>query len=347
MSQTNNEKAFISNEIATYMTNNRLLAFSDRLNPASLENYAGIHAKGEKGEDGRKVYSTIGILASDFTKGKGANNIKAEANISPAEARFIFHWVQIGLGTLNGTILKTTKIFGQPDAQGYAPVRNLSIWRASKDNEGKDRGAPWAISIENGVGIKASNAAGGFYCKPKSFRSERAVTVYCSDQDFFSLMSQVVAYINVWENAYGPKLIREGRLALEQARAEYAAEKAHNPQDSYPAHHNQDAPHGYNGHGAAPAPPPVSQGAYPQSTPQPQVHNNAPPQGHGTTMTLDQARAVVIPFGKSAGKTFGQLESSNPGGLDWYANTYTGTNEELRLGARVILANLPPLQKAS
>jgi hypothetical protein len=320
MEQQNSERVYINDEICTYMTNNKLLAFKDRLNPASSTNYACIHAKGEDGADGRRVYSTIGILASDFSKGKGENNIKTEANISPAEARYVFHLVEQGLGVFDGIIFSSEKIFGKADPQGYSQVRKLVIGRASMDNEKKPRKSPWYVIVENGVGIKASNANGGTYCKKDSYKCERKVFVYFTDMDFYCYLSQVVAFINTWEVTFGSKVIREGRAAFEAVKAEYAAEKANTPQ-------NQEAP-----------PPQAA-----QPPPSPQSSQTPPPQGD-TKMTLEDARAVLISVGKHSGKTLGQLEKEWPAGLNWYFTAYHGNDERLRAGASVIASSL---QKAS
>ena len=336
MSQQSGEKVYVNNEITTYMTDKKLLAFRDRLNPTIPLNYACIHAHGDEGENGRRIYSTIGILARDFSNGKGENNIKTEANISPAEARYIFARAQAGLGFYDGIVFASEKIFGQPDENGYAPVRKLTIGRIHADKDKKPRNYPWCVTIENGVGIKDHNSNGGSHCRKDSFVSQSKVGVFLTDQEFFCHLSKVVSFINIWEITYGAKLIKEGHAALEAAKAEHAAENGYDlptgTGDNYQGGYNNQGSGAYNNQ---PPAPPRQQQNQPAPPSQP-----SQPQGNGQSMTLEQARAVLIDMGIHKGKTLGQLESEKPKGVSWYVNSYTGKNEQLRNGARVITAYL-------
>jgi len=334
MSQQNGEKIYVNNEISTYMTDKKLLAFRDRLNPTIPLNYACVHAHGDESDNGRRVYSTIGILARDFSNGKGENNIKTEANISPTEARYIFARVQMGLGTHDGVIFSSEKIFGQPDENGYAPVRKLNIGRFHLDREKKLRTYPWCVTVENGVGIKDHNSNGGSHCRKDSFISQSKVGVFLSDQDFFCQISKVVSFINVWEMAYGAKLIKEGHAALAAAKAEHAAENGYDM--STGADNNGYSGHGNQGAGENNPPPAQPQ----QPTNQSQTNQPSQPQGKGQSITLEQARTVVIDMGIHKGKTLGQLEREKPNGVSWYVTSYTGKNEQLRNGAKVIAAHV-------
>jgi hypothetical protein len=341
MSQQNGEKIYVNNEITTYMTDKKLLAFRDRLNPTIPLNYACIHAHGDEGENGRRVYSTIGILARDFSKGKGENNIKTEANISPAEARYIFARAQAGLGSYDGIIFASEKIFGQPNENGYSPVRKLTIGRIQAETDSKPRHSPWCVTIENGVGIKDHNSNGGSHCRKDSFVSQSKVGVFLTDQEFFCHLSKVVSFIDIWEITYGAKLIKEGHVALEVARAEHATENGYD----LPIDTDNNCQGGYNNQGA---------GAYnnqPQAQPHQQQNQSTaqsqPGQqpNNGQSMTLEQARAVLIDMGIHKGKTLGQLESEKPKGVSWYVNSYTGKNELLRSGARVISEHIDYIAK--
>ncbi|MCL2621128.1 MAG: hypothetical protein FWD97_09375 [Defluviitaleaceae bacterium] len=458
MSQPKVEKIYIDNEITKYMTSKKLLAFSDRLNPAPFTNYARIHAKGDIIEGGRRAYSTIGILASDFSGGKGEKNIKAEANISPAEARYIFQRVQMGLGAMDGVIFSSEKIFGNPNAQGYSTVRKLNIGRSVRDGKGEYRKAPWYVVVENGVGIKAYNGQGGSYCQSGSYKRECQVLVYLTDQDFYCDMAQVVAFIDVWEITHGTKLIRDGRVALDSLRTEQAVEQNSGAQTPQSNHHNhppqthpqashqippqegqvqaqpteerqheypsqtppspqlphqnqhqvpptqhptqyqqanvtpQQEPHqgqsyqvtqqqhqAYQGQSAQTPPQhphtpsshkqsqeqphqgqtqqpskeatQIDSVSRPQQPPQPMSQQEPPPQPTSnqpqrpaqpqttqSTMTLEQARAVIISTGNHKGKTLGQYEKEYLKGVAWYAETYSGNDEHLREGARIIVA---------
>jgi len=318
-----------------------------------VSDYARIHAKGDAGVGGKKLYSTIGILASDFSKGKGEKNVKADANISPPEARYIFEWVKKGLGTLDGVVFSSEKIFGNADGNGYAPVRKLTIGRSINDNSGKPRNAPWYVIVENGVGEKAHNSNGGTYCKSGSYKRENQVFVYLTDQDFYCQMSAVVEFIGIWEIAYGAKLIREGHLALQHAIAQNAPtndaqeeappthHQAHQeapqhtpPPPTQPQQHQSQTPQPPQ-HKPSQSPPPTAQASQPpqQTTPQPS------PQQPQAVITIEEARNLVISVGKHKGKTLGALEYECPSDVDWYVTEYYGNNDKLRGAAGVIMAN--------
>ena len=306
------DKIYIDNEICTFKTTKKLLAFSDRLNPATPVNYANLHAKDERDEQDRRVKSTIGILASDFSNGKGNANIKAQANITAAEARYIYACVEKGLGTLNGEIFSSEKIMGTPDERGYAIVKKLSIRRSSKNSKGEPQNSPWIVTVDNGKSLKVNNPNGSAYAQSGTYQSHSKVMIFLTDQEFFCLLAEVVAFISVWEVTFGPKVMREGRAMLDEAKAAHAAEQAKNPKP-------QQA--------AKPTPPPA-----------PQRQNVAPSTPVNTGgMTLAQAMAVKVIFGKHKGRTMGEMEAESPTGVDWYINTYSGKSEIHRQAAQVII----------
>jgi len=251
----------------------------------------------------------------------------------------------MGLCMLDAVIFSSEKIFGTPDANGYAPVRKLTIGRASKDKDGKERKSPWYVIAENGVGIKANNANGGAYCQSGSYKCERKVLVYLTDQDFYCLLAQVVSYINIWEMTYGAKLIREGRAALETAKAEHTAVQSENQQNQPPVNNagnaNNATSHQANNNSA----PGANNNAVPQTPPN-NASANQTPQHNTTIMSLDQARAVLIDIGKHKGKTLGQLETEWPNGISWYINSYHGDNESLRNGANIIMTHIAQKKSA-
>ena len=63
------------------------------------------------------------------------------------------------------------------------------------------------------------------------------------------------------------------------------------------------------------------------------------------SMTLDEAKAVVIDVGYHKGKTLGVLAMQKPGDLEWYVKNYTGRNMALKAGA-ILLVNAA-MQKVS
>lgn len=55
-------------------------------------------------------------------------------------------------------------------------------------------------------------------------------------------------------------------------------------------------------------------------------------------MTLEDAKAYVIPVGAYKGKTLGELCIEKPGAISWYIDSYRGKNNMLRAGAKLLLA---------
>lgn len=216
----NTSEDYISNQIAVYKNSKTLLEFQDKLKVAPIASYAHIHACGEKGADGRRVHSLIGILMKDYSKGTGDKAVTVCANISPKEAKFILSRLTAGFQEYT---FQQDKIFGDKDEQGYAKVSKVRIIRATKDSKGAARKLPWYVEVENGKGIPQNNANGGTYMKPNSFVSAGKVYANLSDLDLFNLLSSVSSYIDCWEHAIAPSLITKAKNAV---TARHAAQKA-------------------------------------------------------------------------------------------------------------------------
>jgi len=207
---------YISSQIAVYKNSKTLVEFRDKLKTAPLESYAHIHAGGEPGEDGRKKHSLIGILMMDYSKGTGDKALTVQANISPEEARFILSRLTAGFQEY---VFQQDKIFGDRDASGYSQVTKLRIIRAVKDTKGNDRKLPWYIEIENGKGIPQKNANGGTHMKANSFVTTAKVYANLSDLDLFKLLSRVSSYIDAWEKAVAPPLIKLAKNTMAERQA--------------------------------------------------------------------------------------------------------------------------------
>ena len=62
--------------------------------------------------------------------------------------------------------------------------------------------------------------------------------------------------------------------------------------------------------------------------------------GNQSSMTVEEASNVICNCGLYRGKTLGEIARSGEDGiqnLKWFVNSYRGRNEELRIGARVLL----------
>ena len=208
---------YISNQIAVYKNSKTLVELQDKLKVASINSYAHIHADGEPGEDGRKVHSLIGILMKDYSNGTGDKAVTVTANISPEEAKFILSRLTAGFQEY---IFQQDKIFGEKDSKGYAKVSKVRIIRATKDSKGTVRKMPWYIEVENGKGIPKKNASGGTYMQANSFVSVGKVGANLSDLDMFKLLSRTSSYIDSWEKAIAPPLIKLAKNTLANRQAE-------------------------------------------------------------------------------------------------------------------------------
>ena len=207
---------YISNQIAVYKNSKTLIEFQDKLKIASIGCYAHIHADGEPGADGRRRHSLIGILMKDYSNGTGDQAVTVTANISPEEAKFILSRLTAGFREFN---YQQDKIFGEKDSEGYSKASKIRIIRAVKDAKGNARKLPWYIEIENGKGIPQKNSTGGTYMKANSFVSEGKAYTNLSDLDLFRLLSRVSSYIDSWEKAAAPPLIKTAQNTMESRRA--------------------------------------------------------------------------------------------------------------------------------
>lgn len=217
------EQAYINKQITKYMTNKGLIEFIDNMNPASVENYAHIHAVKEESEDGGRIYSRIGVVIQDYSNGSGDKCIRVKASLQPEEIRFFYNAAlhmtrDFNFPALNdnGTASYQTKIFGKPDAEKRSQVTKFRMARQAVDKNGEVRKIPWVFEVHNGTGIKVPTKTGGFYMKGESFKLEGKAHILMSDFDFFTQISKVARFIDIWEIAMGANLIRQGRKTLEE-----------------------------------------------------------------------------------------------------------------------------------
>ncbi len=226
----NNKENYVSRQISVYKTGKALIEFNDKLNTAPEESYAHIHAKGED-LFGVKQYSLIGIVMLDYSgrmgeqcqngttspKGTGENAIRVTANISPEQAQYIFSKVQIPVKEF---YFSADKIFGVPDKDGYCQMTKLTIQRKPTGADGKPSRYPWQIFIENGKGKQQKTEIGGIAAQKGSYVCIAKAGIYINDEDFFGLFCRVDSFIRVWENAYGCKLVKDGRNMFNEIMAE-------------------------------------------------------------------------------------------------------------------------------
>ena len=59
-----------------------------------------------------------------------------------------------------------------------------------------------------------------------------------------------------------------------------------------------------------------------------------------TLMTLDEAKNIIVSEGTCKGWTLSEVADRRPASLKWYINGYTGDNNILRAGAKIMLETL-------
>ena len=211
------EKEYITNQIAVYKTNKKLIEFKDKLRYSSILKYAHIHSYGEKDDKGRNINSNIGMLLQDYSNGTGDNTVKVEFNIAPSDVKFIFSRLKIGQANFE---LKQDKISPITNEQGKNFVSKLIIKRATVGPDGKTRIYPWTISVENGYGEAAKAETGGTYIKPNSYKKEKSVFININDIDLFKLLDSSNTFIEVWEKHYGEVLLEMKERTLSAMKDE-------------------------------------------------------------------------------------------------------------------------------
>ena len=189
----------VRNSIAVYKTDRKLVELRDKLNPSFWGNYAELHGHAD--------------VEYDYSNGTGNSTVKVYVNVTPED----IYWLYNALTSHTENFeLEQTKIFGQPDQQGYSQMTKLRIARAGVDKNGAVRRYPWCITAENGVGIAQHTKVGGTFCKSGSYQSIRKAFINLSDYDFFRLINRTVRYIAQFENTYCPPIIGDGRNAYGQ-----------------------------------------------------------------------------------------------------------------------------------
>ena len=206
----------VQNRVAVYKTDKKLLEFRDKLNPASYDNYAELHGHADVDGNG-KVYYNIGVVLYDYSNGTGNNTVKVYVNVTPEDIYWLYNAMCSHLDFFEWD---QQKIFGQPDQKGYCPMTKLRIARAAVDKNGEVRKFPWCISGENGIGIAQHTKVGGTYCKSGTYKSQKAVFINISDHDLFVMVNKVVRFIQQFENAFCPSIIRQGKQAYWQQQAD-------------------------------------------------------------------------------------------------------------------------------
>ena len=205
----------ITDQICKIQTDKKLIAFYDKLLTTTYNSFAQLHAKGEYVENGHKAHSLIGISIQDYSSGTGDRNIITRFHLAPEQIQFLLTRITAGFPEFEWS---QSKIFGNPDANGYSTAQQFFISRHVYNSKQEVQNSPWRIQIVNGKGIKKQNRNGGSYMQAKSFVSEKTAFIQLTDMDLYTLLKRVDSYITNWEAAYAPTLIINGKQMLNQQR---------------------------------------------------------------------------------------------------------------------------------
>ena len=224
------DENYISRQICVFKTNKALIEANDKLNFASTQNYAHIHASGEIDEEsGRKTYSRIGIEMRDYSKGTGDQLIKVSANLTHQDIDYLYCVIARGEKIFN---FEQCKIFAlSPDKQSckFTRLHIRRFIREQKEGE-KPQERFWEISIENGTATPVELKSGGRY--GKDFQVGAKVAIYLTDQEYHDFIYSIHLYCWAWAITISSTLIAEGKAALFTRMAETsAAEEDTSPMD--------------------------------------------------------------------------------------------------------------------
>ena len=89
-------------------------------------------------------------------------------------------------------------------------VTKIAVIRQEEYNGQKKR-MPWMIILENGVGKVQKTATGGTCIASGTYVMEAKSSIMLSDYDMFAFFEAADTFIDKWECAYGPALIRDGK----------------------------------------------------------------------------------------------------------------------------------------
>lgn len=216
-----NEQIRYSDQIIKVQTDRKLIAAYDRLRFAALTSYAQLHAKGEYMENGHKAHSLIGITIQDYSNGTGDKNVIVQFNLSPEQIQFFLTRITAGFQEFEWS---QSKIYGQPDGQGYSTAQQFSISRHVTDQNGRMMKSPWRVQIVNGRGIKVQNQKGGSYMQSGSFLAEKNAFIQLTDMDLYTFLKRTDSYITNWEASVAPSLIQNGKQAYSSWQAQWQAQ---------------------------------------------------------------------------------------------------------------------------
>lgn len=234
----------IKNELVPYKTGKKMMSFTMKLLPSKDRPLGRCDGK-------------IGIMINDYSAGTGDKAVIVSCNIDPKDVELVdrkicaievckrFQYKN------SDTLLEQTKIFGNPDEKGLSRVTKLKIYRSPVSKSGEAYRLPIFVSIENGRAKKIVRQNGATQADSNSYVKEKMAMIQLSDDDFASMIIDVLCSIRRFETVYCTQAIKPVYEALwskpeaqktERKEAENHAEtaKAKNPAQS-PAKDDQSS----------------------------------------------------------------------------------------------------------
>ena len=201
-------KNIATNQISKVQTATKVIALYDKLRVADVNHYAQLHAKGEYRENGVKMSSLIAVTIMDYSKGTGEKTHSVYFHLAPEQVQFLLTRVSAGFQEFEWD---ASKIYGEPDGNGYCAAQQFKIKRAVYNQKGEISRNPWTVMISNGKGIKLQNKNGGFYMKGQSYVEADRIYIQLSDMDMYMLLKRADSYITLWENTEAIENMKTGK----------------------------------------------------------------------------------------------------------------------------------------
>lgn len=131
--------------------------------------------------------SRIKLRINNNTKAAGSRIL--DYNIEIPELYLLFRQAEScsisPRGVINNAPGSGEKVVGEPDANGFALVKKLTI--KHNDNTDGTNKYPWYIAIEHGKALVVQGGNGTRYSQPGSYMCEDKVYINISETDMFSV----------------------------------------------------------------------------------------------------------------------------------------------------------------
>ena len=359
------KKVYVNRQIAVLKTGNYLVELVDNLKPAASYFTAHLHARGDKytdreGKNKRDESSLVQIFMRDYSN-KDAESTAVYMNLEPERIRWYHNWVSLGVPEYHDS---QEKIFGKPDPEGYSIVTKIKVSRQDSYN-GQKKNRPWSILVENGKGIKQEYPNGAIVCKSGSYVPLKKVVANLTDYEFYMLMTRGVKYLDAIENRYMLQPMMTGLFnTLFMALKGLLAKRGNMIPDAGHLGDSEITADECMHVNASSVETVVSSTADPMIDEEPDLpffpklntpkmpvapssavsmksEDNSTPmfkmeKNQDQSMSYEEAKAVEIPFGQYRGKTLGSLAMEQPDQLRWYAESYRGSNQKLKMAAKMM-----------